>query len=125
MNDSNEQDRLVSVELEAHCQAAPSPGLRDRVLRTARTAWEEDVRLLEEDVPWTGSVLRLAASFAIAILLIASAKPANRFFFAVENRPGRVDVAEAPNRDPNAVERFIEYQRRLQELLSADLLRNG
>lgn len=77
MTHSSEEDRLDSGEMGRHRLAAPSPGLRKRVLRLARDAWAA-ADTVSDDVPWTLPAFRLAASVVAAALLICFASIMDR-----------------------------------------------
>jgi hypothetical protein len=138
-NESNEQDRVTLEKMGAHRLAPSSAGLRGRVLGAAHGAWEENMAGLSADeVPWTMPVFRLAASFAIAILLIVFANgvlvgeqsagrspsgqvaiedslfPEGRGHHSVMSKLAAISAAATA--DQNAAEDFIRYRRRVREL---------
>lgn len=114
--------------MSRHRLATPGPGLRKRVLATAKNAWDD----LPEDIPWQMPVLRLAACLVAAPLIIAAANETAPQSIAVRPPPppqrpaevlpeledlyARLRSVEIANRDANP--RFLEQQQRLRDLLN-------
>jgi len=66
---SNEQDRRDTELLSRYRISAPSPELRDRVLRAASDAWNTPEPASAE-VPWRVPLFRLAASLVLTLTLV-------------------------------------------------------
>ena len=64
MNDTN-HNKPGFHPLHGYGIAPASPGLKDHVLRAARDAWGVAP---PADIPWTGPLLRLAASLIVAAI---------------------------------------------------------
>lgn len=86
--DSRVDDRVGGYRVRA-----PSDALRARVLRAARATWSA-AEADNAEVPWTGPVLRLAASVAVAILTVMATT------FVQERALGRWPAFPAPPRRP-------------------------
>lgn len=69
MNGMNEENDRIERLLEKARPAEPSAELRERVLCSARNAWNESATL----VPWWNGVRWLAASAAAAVLIVSLA----------------------------------------------------
>lgn len=65
MNATRQSDAGLETRLRDHRLAPPPPELKARVLGAARDAW---AAARADDVPWTGPILRLAASLVLAAI---------------------------------------------------------
>ena len=127
----NKEDVLSTQRL-----AQPAPALRERVLRSARYAWE-DAASNADDVPWAQPVLRLAASLAFAALLVWSAGRIGPPVTKQDRPQRRVDVSPYPELyegtvhatiatatrampNPATAREIIDYQRQLRKMLSSN-----
>jgi|GEM_PF-6116600 len=75
--DSNEPDCLDAELLNRYRLSAPSPGLRNRVLRAAHEA-AVTPETVSSDVSWRVPIFRLAASVALTLILVRLANSAER-----------------------------------------------
>lgn len=116
--------------ISRHRLALPGPGLQERVLRAAKDAWEE----IPEEVSWKMPVLRFAACLALSGLLIAAANGTAPRIVAERPPPpqrpaavlpemggiyGRLSsVASVAMTDRDAIPRFLEQRRMLDDLLN-------
>ena len=70
MSKSTDHDQSISEEIHRLRLDAPSPLLRERVMRAACTAWAA-ADITPSDISWRLPVLRLAASLTCALALVS------------------------------------------------------
>jgi hypothetical protein len=142
MDYSNEQDHHDSMEMNRHRLAPPSPDLQERVLRSAHEAWTS-TDVASAEFSWGFPVLRLAASLALAMILISFANYADKRSLAKWqpvvhadavtsntliswNRPGlnRLIAAAASMPERNAAQHIRRHTREIRKSLSTTEGRN-
>jgi hypothetical protein len=139
MSDTN-QNKPGLHPLHGYGIAPASPGLKDHVLRAARDAWGAAP---PADIPWTGPLLRLAASLIVAAIPVFLAvtlgsgqnadrpelvqqPPVNRDMddlLAMTGHPEfyRDTVGVAPHRRCDMIKSLLKHQQAIEDL-SQDII---
>ena len=92
MNKREQNGKGLEAPLRGHRLVGPTPELKERILRASRIAWSASA---SDDVPWTGPLLRLAASLVIAAIPVVFAGVLDSR--TIERQPDRLPAAVPPS----------------------------